>query len=90
MVFIFLLILAIVIICGYYFSFQFVKYYIVNYLLNGKFWEIFSKEFLIVIGFAALGLFLFVYISSREPDYFEQGVNQLHDSQLVKKKDWRL
>lgn len=61
-------------------------YYFVNYVLTGKILETFSKKFLIVIGVIVFGLFLFVYITAHEPDYFEQGVDQLHKSQFIKNK----
>ena len=84
-VFILLLVLIFIVVATYY-SYRLAWYYFVNYILNGKIFEIFSKEFLIIVGVFFVAFVLFIYFSVRGPKYFEQGVDQLHKSDYVRSK----
>jgi hypothetical protein len=65
---------------------MFAWHYLVNYILTGRILETFSKEFLISIGVIATAFILTVYFMIPQPDYFNQGVDQLHESTFLKIK----
>ncbi|MGZ3763752.1 MAG: hypothetical protein ACXVB0_05785 [Mucilaginibacter sp.] len=48
--------------------------------------KIFSREFIIFFAIAIPAFFAFIYFNLRNPDFFEQGVEQLHANSYVENK----
>ncbi len=81
-----LLLLAVSIIVLSYYSLKWQWRYFTNYILTGKIFETFSKEFLMAAGFIFTGLIIFVQFAIRGPKYLEQCMDQLHKNNLVADK----
>ncbi len=78
-----ILVLSVAFICaGYYVAYRFIK----RLLRENKGQKIVSREFLIFFAVAIPAFFLVIYFMMREPDYFNQAINQLHSNEYIEHK----
>jgi hypothetical protein len=78
-----ILILSVAFICaGYYVAYGFIK----RLLKENKGQKIVSREFLIFFAVAIPAFFLVIYFMMREPDYFNQAIDQLHSNEYIEHK----
>jgi|GEM_PF-2209895 len=66
----------------YYVAYRFIK----RFLRENKGQKIVSREFLIFFAVAIPAFFLMIYFMMRQPDYFNQAIDQLHTNNYVEHK----